>query len=49
VGRPDSTDPDVVAAHVLGRWRQPKAEVAALVEAAADVAERVVLGELALS
>ena len=49
VGRPDSTDPDVVAAHVLGRWRQPKTEVAALVEAAADVAERVVLGELALS
>ena len=49
VGRPDSTDPDVVAAHVLGRWRQPKADVAALVEAAADVAERVVLGELALS
>ena len=49
VGRPDSTDPDVVAAHVLGRWRQPKAEVAALVQAAADVAERVVLGELALS
>ena len=49
VGRPDSTDPAVVAAHVLGRWRQPKADVAALVEAAADVAERVVLGELALS
>ncbi len=49
VGRPDSTDPDIVAAYVLGRWRQPKAEVAALVEAAADVAERVVLGELELA
>ncbi len=49
VGRPDSTDPDVVAAYVLGRWRQPKAEVAALVQAAADVAERVVLGELQLA
>ena len=32
VGRPDSTDPDIVAAHVLGRWRQPAAEVAALVD-----------------
>ena len=49
VGRPDSTDPDIVAAYVLGRWRQPKAEVADLVQAAADVAERVVLGELELA
>ena len=24
VGRPDSTDPDIVAAYVLGRWRQPR-------------------------
>src|ERR671933_342520 len=31
VGRPDSTDPDIVAAYVLGAWRQPKAEVADLV------------------
>ena len=23
VGRPDSTDPDIVAAYVLGKWRQP--------------------------
>ncbi|MBX5442230.1 MAG: aminoacyl-tRNA hydrolase [Solirubrobacteraceae bacterium] len=45
VSRPDSTDPDVVAAYVLGRWRQPREEVAALVERAADVAERIVLGE----
>ena len=22
VGRPDSTDPEIVAAYVLGRWRQ---------------------------
>ncbi|MGZ4270163.1 MAG: aminoacyl-tRNA hydrolase [Solirubrobacteraceae bacterium] len=44
VGRPDSTDPDVVAAYVLGRWRQSPTEVAALVDAAADAAERVVLG-----
>ena len=48
VGRPDSTDPEIVAAYVLGRWRQSPAEVEALVGAAADVAERVVLGELEL-
>ena len=42
VGRPDSTDPDVVAGYVLGRWREPREEVAALVEAAADVADRLV-------
>src|SRR3954468_6933931 len=41
VGRPDSTDPDIVAAHVLGRWRQPADEVRALVEAAGDAAERI--------
>jgi peptidyl-tRNA hydrolase, PTH1 family len=43
VGRPDSTDPDVVAAYVLGKWRQPASEVAALIERARDEAERVVL------
>ena len=42
VGRPDSTDPDIVAAYVLGKWRQPAAEVDALVSAAADAAERLV-------
>ena len=42
VGRPDSTDPDVVAGYVLGRWRQPREEVAALVEAASDAADRLV-------
>ncbi|MEA2393921.1 MAG: peptidyl-tRNA hydrolase, family, partial [Solirubrobacteraceae bacterium] len=45
VGRPDSTDPDVVAAYVLGRWRQDADEVAALVGRAADAAERIVLGQ----
>ena len=48
VGRPDSTDPEIVSAHVLGRWRQSAAEVERLVSDAADVAERVVRGELAL-
>ena len=44
VGRPDSTDPDIVAAYVLGKWRQSAAEVAELVDDAARAAERVVLG-----
>ena len=42
VGRPDSTDPDIVAAHVLGKWRQPREEVRELVERAADEAEGVI-------
>jgi PTH1 family peptidyl-tRNA hydrolase len=41
VGRPDSTDPDIVAAYVLGSWRRPAAEVRELVAGAADEAERV--------
>jgi PTH1 family peptidyl-tRNA hydrolase len=48
VGRPDSTDPEVVSAHVLGRWRQGPEQVRALVEAAGDATERIVLGETAL-
>ncbi len=44
VGRPDSTDPELVAAYVLGKWRQPAAEVADLVDRASDEAERLVLG-----
>jgi peptidyl-tRNA hydrolase, PTH1 family len=43
VGRPDTTDPDLVAAHVLGKWRQSAGEVRELVERARDEAERVVL------
>jgi PTH1 family peptidyl-tRNA hydrolase len=49
VGRPPTTDPDRVAAYVLGRFREPRAEVERLTEEAADVAERVVFGELAAS
>ncbi len=45
VGRPDSTDPEIVAAYVLGAFRQPKAQVAELVEDAARAAEAIVLGE----
>jgi PTH1 family peptidyl-tRNA hydrolase len=41
VGRPDSTDPDIVAGYVLGSWRQPAAEVRDLVGRAADEVERL--------
>ena len=42
VGRPDSTDPDIVAAYVLGKWRQPREDVQRLIDEAADAAERIV-------
>jgi PTH1 family peptidyl-tRNA hydrolase len=45
VGRPDSTDPEIVSAHVLGRFSEPKAEVADLVERAATEAERLLLAD----
>jgi PTH1 family peptidyl-tRNA hydrolase len=45
VGRPDSTDPDIVAAYVLGGFREPQADVAALVDRAAAAAEEIVLGD----
>jgi peptidyl-tRNA hydrolase, PTH1 family len=42
VGRPDSTDPDLVASYVLSRFREPRQEVEALVARAAEEAERLV-------
>jgi peptidyl-tRNA hydrolase, PTH1 family len=42
VGRPDTTDPEIVSAHVLGRFSEAADEVRALVERAADELERVV-------
>jgi PTH1 family peptidyl-tRNA hydrolase len=42
VGRPASTDPEVVSAYVLGRFRESREEVAALIARAADEAERLV-------
>ncbi len=44
IGRPDTTDPETVSAHVLGRWKQPEAEVRELVVRAADAVERLVEG-----
>ncbi len=45
VDRPPTTDPDRVAAYVLGRFREPAADVEALVADSADVAEAIVLGQ----
>ena len=42
VGRPDSTDPEVVSAYVLGRFREPREEVEALIERAADAVEQLI-------
>jgi PTH1 family peptidyl-tRNA hydrolase len=42
VGRPDSTDPDVVASYVLSRFREPRSEVEELVGSAAGETERLV-------
>jgi PTH1 family peptidyl-tRNA hydrolase len=48
IGRPDSTDPEIVSSYVLGRWRQPEAEVRDLVQRAADAVERIVEGRAQL-
>lgn len=42
VGRPDSTDPEIVSAHVLGRFSEPRDDVRALIESAADATERLI-------
>jgi PTH1 family peptidyl-tRNA hydrolase len=45
VGRPDSTDPEIVSAWVLGNFREDERQVSELIEHAADEVERVVLGQ----
>jgi PTH1 family peptidyl-tRNA hydrolase len=42
VGRPDTTDPEIVSAHVLSKFSEPADDVRDLIERAADEAERVV-------
>jgi peptidyl-tRNA hydrolase, PTH1 family len=42
VGRPDSTDPEIVSAHVLGRFAEPDEEVRELIAAAADETEQLI-------
>jgi PTH1 family peptidyl-tRNA hydrolase len=44
IGRPDTTNPEIVSSYVLGRWRQSDAEVAEIVDLAADAVERIVEG-----
>jgi PTH1 family peptidyl-tRNA hydrolase len=46
VGRPDTTDPGIVSAHVLGKWREPRADVEALIDRAAATVEAIVDGRL---
>jgi PTH1 family peptidyl-tRNA hydrolase len=45
VGRPDSTDPEIVSAWVLGNFRESEEQVAELIERACAEVERVVLGQ----
>jgi PTH1 family peptidyl-tRNA hydrolase len=42
VGRPDSTDPEIVSSYVLSRFREPREAVSELIERAADETERLV-------
>ncbi|HEX5308715.1 MAG TPA: aminoacyl-tRNA hydrolase [Solirubrobacteraceae bacterium] len=44
VGRPSSSDPEVVSAYVLGRFREAAEEVRQLIDRACEAVERVVLG-----
>jgi PTH1 family peptidyl-tRNA hydrolase len=41
VGRPESTDPEVVSSYVLSRFREPRQEVEDLILAGADETERL--------
>ena len=42
VGRPDTTDPELVSRHVLGRFEEDESDVRALIDRAADEVERTV-------
>jgi PTH1 family peptidyl-tRNA hydrolase len=43
IGRPDSTDPEIVSAWVLGRFREDEDEVRELIARAGEEVERIVL------
>jgi PTH1 family peptidyl-tRNA hydrolase len=45
VGRPDTTDPEIVAKYVLSRFRESGAEVAGLVDDAAAAVERTLTAD----
>jgi PTH1 family peptidyl-tRNA hydrolase len=42
VGRPNTTDPEIVSSYVLSRFREPREEVELLIQSAADEVERLV-------
>jgi peptidyl-tRNA hydrolase, PTH1 family len=42
VGRPDTTDPEIVSRHVLSRFEEPAADVRALIDRAVGETERLV-------
>jgi PTH1 family peptidyl-tRNA hydrolase len=42
VGRPDTTDPEIVSKYVLSRFREPDEDVRSLVESAAEETERLI-------
>jgi len=48
VGRPQSSDPEIVSAYVLGRFAEDEAQVRELVERASEQVERIVLGQESL-
>jgi PTH1 family peptidyl-tRNA hydrolase len=43
VGRPPTTDPDLVAAYVLGRFREPRDELRKLIDDGAEATERAIM------
>jgi peptidyl-tRNA hydrolase, PTH1 family len=45
VGRPPSSDPEIVSSYVLGRFREDPEQVHDLIERAADRIQAIVLGE----
>ena len=47
VGRPASSDPEIVSAYVLGRFRESEAQVADLIELACEQVEAIVLAGVA--
>jgi peptidyl-tRNA hydrolase, PTH1 family len=47
VGRPDSSDPEIVSAYVLGRFREDEAQVRELVDRACAAVEATVLATVA--
>jgi PTH1 family peptidyl-tRNA hydrolase len=45
VGRPESSDPEIVSAYVLGRFRESREQVEELIGRACEQVERIVLEE----